>query len=176
MHILQTAKQMKKKLLMSDEIWKHFLRSQIEFKREQEQEIHFAALKKEDWECLHLIQHISHLAASGDMNWFWPIKKFNEMKLDEFCSHEWRHSMMVVASMKYPPHRTHMRWGLSSVIFILVVRCMLRGRNNNPCTQKEDRSKQKHAEVCQRTAGHLDETAVCLDCDKATSTFMPIQK
>lgn len=33
--------------------------------------------------------------------------------------------MMVVASMKYPPHSTHMRCGFSSVILILVVRCIL---------------------------------------------------
>lgn len=36
--------------------------------------------------------------------------------------------MIVVASMKYPPHSTHMRCGLSSVIFILVVRCILSER------------------------------------------------
>lgn len=42
-----------------------------------------------------------------------------------FYSHECRHSMMVVASMKYPPQRTHIRWGFSSVILILVVRCMI---------------------------------------------------
>lgn len=41
---------------------------------------------------------------------------------------EWRHSMMVVASMKYPPQSTHMRWGFSSVILILVVRCILAWR------------------------------------------------
>lgn len=59
--------------------------------------------------------------------------------------HEWRHSIMVVASMKYPPHRTHMRWGLSSVIFILVVRCMVRESNNNPaCGNKNNnRTSQK---------------------------------
>lgn len=33
--------------------------------------------------------------------------------------------MIVVASMKYPPQSTHIRWGLSSVILILVVRCMV---------------------------------------------------
>ena len=27
---------------------------------------------------------------------------------------EWRHSIMVVASMRYPPHRAHSRWGFSS--------------------------------------------------------------
>lgn len=36
--------------------------------------------------------------------------------------------MMVVASMKYPPQSTHMRWGFSSVILILVVRCILAWR------------------------------------------------
>lgn len=43
-------------------------------------------------------------------------------------SQECRHSTMVVASMKYPPHRAHIRWGLSSVIFILVVLCILEQR------------------------------------------------
>lgn len=40
--------------------------------------------------------------------------------------------MMVVASMKYPPHSTHMRWGFSSVILILVVRCILAWRGAAP--------------------------------------------
>jgi len=35
--------------------------------------------------------------------------------------------MIVVASMKYPPHKTHIKWGLSSVILILVVRCIVMG-------------------------------------------------
>lgn len=40
---------------------------------------------------------------------------------------ECRHSTIVVASMKYPPQRAHMRWGFSSVILIRVVRCMIPG-------------------------------------------------
>lgn len=58
---------------------------------------------------------------------------------------------MVVASMKYPPHRTHMRWGLSSVIFILVVRCMLRGRNDNPARivkNKKTKTKTSQNNAC----------------------------
>lgn len=33
--------------------------------------------------------------------------------------------MIVVASMKYPPHKTHIKCGFSSVILILVVRCIV---------------------------------------------------
>ena len=35
-----------------------------------------------------------------------------------FNLHECRHSTIVVASTKYPPHSTHMMWGFKSCIFI----------------------------------------------------------
>lgn len=97
------------------------------------------------------------------------------------CSHEWRHSMMVVASMKYPPHRTHIRWGLSSVIFILVVRCMMSKRNNNPAwgqIKKREQVKTMRAWQAQRHRGlqvsftaqvrPFGESSCLFDCVKAT--------
>lgn len=53
--------------------------------------------------------------------------------------------MIVVASIKYPPHNTHMRWGLSSVIFILVVRCILSrkktGKGRKTWTERQEKVK-----------------------------------
>ncbi len=49
---------------------------------------------------------------------------------------ECKHSTMVVASMKYPPHKTHIKWGFSSVILILVVRCIVM-RARKPDNQKK---------------------------------------
>lgn len=74
----------------------------------------------------NLLQHILTVISRCE-----PPARKRRVTFGSVCLHEWRHSMMVVASMKYPPHRTHMRWGLSSVIFILVVRCILSERDNN---------------------------------------------
>ena len=38
--------------------------------------------------------------------------------------HECIHSIIVVASMRYPPHKTHIRWGFTSSSFIRVVLCI----------------------------------------------------
>lgn len=38
---------------------------------------------------------------------------------------ECKHSTMVVASIKYPPHKTHIKCGFSSVILIFVVLCIV---------------------------------------------------
>lgn len=92
-----------------------------------------------------------------------------------FCLQEWRHSMIVVASMKYPPHSTHMRCGLSSVIFILVVRCILaerleRGRGKT-CTERKEKkgwNGRKRRQCLERTSDFVEATIIFY-ADSATN-------
>lgn len=93
-----------------------------------------------------------------------------------FCLQEWRHSMIVVASMKYPPHSTHMRCGLSSVIFILVVRCILaerweRGRGKT-CTERKEKKRWNG----RKPRPCLERTWVCLASLRQLSSFMLTQR
>lgn len=52
------------------------------------------------------------------------MRNMTQKRPETLYLQECRHSIMVVASMKYPPQSTHIRWGFSSVILILVVRCI----------------------------------------------------
>ena len=46
--------------------------------------------------------------------------------------HECRHSMIVVASTRYPPQRIHIRWWFISVTLILVIRFMMTSSHQPP--------------------------------------------
>lgn len=140
---------------------------------------HFADCKT--WE-KHLKHHREPRSAQ---TWLWAVA-FNLLQHVEHarhkgsrhcCSHECRHSMIVVASMKYPPHRTHMRWGLSSVIFILVVRCIVKETNNNPAcvcgggeTSQKGASKAGEEEADDSVYGPFGKERCLFDCVKATSS------
>lgn len=79
--------------------------------------------------------------------------------------------MIVVASMKYPPHSTHMRCGLSSVIFILVVRCILSERWGREGEDLHGKKRKKVVKRQKMTALSGDD--LCLfGFFEATASFM----